>query len=181
MRPPGAGCTVAVTTMGLLVTLAGTAGPSQQSAQTTEAAPVVIIAQDAPSPLVVHARKALASGSLAKWERNWYEKIVAGTVTPKRVTVWQTQYGMWDRGRYKGDLWHLACNPCNLKPGTVVWLPSTGRLHVVTNRGASSNDRAARGHGGSYWVDVWTTRSGQYGWTTQTGSMYVIGRAPWRH
>jgi len=78
MRPPGAGCTVAVTTMGLLVTLAGTAGPSQQSAQTTEAAPVVIIAQDAPSPLVVHARKALASGSLAKWERNWYEKIVAG-------------------------------------------------------------------------------------------------------
>jgi hypothetical protein len=106
---------------------------------------------------------------------------VAGTVTPKRVTVWQTQYGMWDRGRYKGDLWHLACNPCNLKPGTVVWLPSTGRLHVVTNRGASSNDRAARGHGGSYWVDVYTSYEGQYGWSTQTGSMYVIGRAPWKH
>lgn len=181
MRAPGAGCTVVVATMALLTILGRGAGePSQQSAQPTRAASQSFHV-DAQSPLQVHASKALASGSLAKWERNWYEKIVAGTVTPKRVTVWQTQYGMWDPQRYRGALWHLACNPCNLPLGTVVWLPSTGRLHVVTNRGASSNDRAARGHGGSYWVDVWTTRSGQYGWTTQTGNMWIVGRAPWRH
>lgn len=193
MRAPGAGCTVAVATMGLLVTLAGTAGPSQQSAQTTKAAPVVIIAQDAPSPLVVHARKALASSTLAKWERSWYEKVVAGTVTPRRVTVWQTSYGPWEG--YRGDTYHVAANRFDL--GTVLYVPLTGRLMVVTNGGASYNDRVARagrdewvslpggrkvrGKACELWVDIWTRRRGMYGLGEKCGEVYVIGRAPWKH
>lgn len=162
----------------LLFTLAGGAG-AQQTTEPQPCAPIVSPDAAGREKVLAHASRALASGKLAVWERAWYQKLVAGTVTPRRVTVWQTQYGLWDPQRYKGDLYHVACNQLPL--GTVVWLPSTGRLHVVTNRGAASNDRAARRKGGAYWIDVWTHREGQYGWSTTTGSMYIVGKAPWRH
>lgn len=136
------------------------------------------VTRTAVHPLQAAAAKALATGKLAKWERTWYEQIATGKVTPRRVTVWQTQYGK--HNGYGGDLYHLAANPRHLPLGTVVYLPSTGRLHVVTNRGADSNDRIARrDKNAAFWVDVWTERLGQYGWQSQTGSAWIVGRAPW--
>lgn len=192
MRPPGAGCTVAVATMALLTILGrGAAGQSQQSQPAGAASQVS--PSDAQSPLQVHARKALASGSLAIWERNWYTKIVAGTVQPKRVRVWFTSYGPWEG--YKGDDYHVAAN--KLDPGTVLYVPLTGKLMVVTNRGADFNDRIARAGrdewvripGGSkvrgksceLWVDIWTRKRGMYGLGETTGDVWIVGRAPWKH
>lgn len=179
MRPPGTyqgeiGCGVIVVAAGLLLTLAGMTG-AQQS-QPVRAAQSVS-STDAQSPLQVHARKALATGKLAKWERNWYTKIVAGTVTPRRVTVWLTQYGPYEG--YRGDDYHIAANPKYLPKGTVVWLPSTGRLMVVTNRGADFNDRIARKRGAAFWVDRWERVEGTY--RTGNGDCWIVGRAPWRH
>ena len=110
---------------------------------------------------------------LAPWERQWLGR------TPQRtVTVWRTFYGPWDRGRYKGAPWHIAANPQHLKPGTVVWLARDRRLVVVTNRGANSNDRAARGHGAAHWVDLWSAAPRG---DNATQTAYIIGHVPWPH
>ena len=122
------------------------------------------------------AVKALASGHLRPWERQWATRMAAGQVgTPRRV--WLTQYGEWDPQHYHGALYHVAAN--RLPLGTVLWCERTRRLHVVTNRGAASNDRVAERRGAALWCDVWTHREGQYGWQTTTGTVWVIGRAPW--
>lgn len=131
------------------------------------------------SPVVAAARKALSSSkSLRPWERAWYTKIVAGTVQPKCVTVWQTNYGLWEG--FKGDVYHIAANPQYLPKGTVVWLPRTGTLMVCTNRGASSNDRVAQGHPNhaAFWIDLWSKKPK---YPTGNGTMWIIGRAPWPH
>lgn len=175
MRPPYVHSCGGVIAAGLLLTLAG-----MTAAQRTDTEPkpcASSVAQDAPSPLIVHARKALATGKLATWERNWYAQIVAGTVQPRRVTVWQTQYGPYEG--YPGDTYHIAANPKYLPKGTVVWLASTGRLHVVTNRGADFNDRIARKRGAAFWVDRWERVEGTY--RTGNGDCWIVGRAPWRH
>ena len=165
----------AIVAAALAYTLAGLTSATV-SAQPVRAASVSI-PLDAPSPLQVHARKALATGKLAKWERAWYETIVAGTVQPKRVTVWQTQYGPYEG--YPGDTYHIAANPKYLPKGTVVWLPSTGRLMVVTNRGADFNDRIARKRGAAVWVDRWERVAGTY--RTGNGDCWIVGKAPWNH
>jgi len=110
---------------------------------------------------------------LARWERQWLDR------KPQAVhTVWRTFYGPWDSGRYKGAPWHIAANPAYLKPGTVVWLEKDRRLVVVTNRGASSNDRAARENGAEFWIDRWTAqRRGDNG----NQRAWVVGRARWLH
>lgn len=108
---------------------------------------------------------------LATWERQWVGRKPLAT-----VTVWRTFYGPWDAGRYNGAPWHIACN--RLPLGTVVWLEKDKRLCVVTNRGAPSNDSAARGHKAQYWTDLWSaTRRGD----NATQRLYVLGRAPLRH
>jgi hypothetical protein len=133
----------------------------------------------AQEPLMSHAKKALANKNIRPWERAWYEKVVSGAVKPKHVKTWSTQYGLWNKGRYKGDTYHIACN--KLPKGTVVWMTHTQRLMVVTNCGASSNDGIAQRQNGQYWTDVWTKYRGQYGWDTKLGSMWILGKAPWRH
>lgn len=129
-------------------------------------------------PLQRASAKALRGdfGPLQPWQRQWYERVQGAEIAP--VTVNATQYGLWDPQRYKGDTYHIACNV--LPRGTVVWLEATGMLHVVTNRGASSNDRTARGKPwyAAYWIDVWTKYRGQYGWERRNSRMYVLGRAP---
>ena len=121
---------------------------------------------------------------LARWERQWLDR------TPQRsALVWVTNYGPWDPQHYRGASWHIAANPKYLKPGTVVFMD--GRLKVVTNRGASSNDTWAQspytvGSDGrrhpkpvcEFWIDRWTAhRRGD----NAAQRVWVIGRAPWRH
>lgn len=184
MRPPGlyrgdVSCTglLAIGSAITLLIFSGAAGLSQQSAQTRGAAPSRVSPTDAQSPLQVHARKALAAGKLAKWEAAWMKKIVAGTVQPKRVRVWFTSYGPWEG--YKGDDYHVAAN--RFDPGTVLYVPITGRLMVVTNGGSPNNDHVAERKGASRWCDIWTRKRGMYGLGEKCGEVYVIGRAPWRH
>lgn len=131
----------------------------------------------AQEPLMSHAKKALANKNIRPWERAWYKKVVSGAVKPKHVRVWQTTYGPWEG--YKGDTYHIAANPCNMKPGTVVWLKSTKRIMVVTNRGDSYNDVRARNHGCAFWVDIWVRHRGQY--PTGNGDMWILGKVNWKH
>ena len=124
-------------------------------------------------PPVAWARQSLASGHLRPWERQWATRMARGQVGTER-RVWVTNYGPWDRGHYKGAPWHIACN--SLPVGTVVWMD--GRLRVVTNRGAGSNDAWARREGCEFWCDRWTrTRRSDNAAVT----VYVVGRAPWPH
>ena len=132
------------------------------------------------SPVVTAAHRALSSSKpLRPWERAWYTKVVNGTVQPRKVRVWQTQYGPYEG--FDGDYYHIAANPKYLPKGTVVYMPSTGRLMVVTNRGASSNDRIAQNSRNrcAFWVDRWERTAGTY--TTGPGDIYIIGKAPWHH
>lgn len=126
-------------------------------------------------PLQRCATRALAGdyGHIAPWQASWYAKALVTEPTPRRV--WLTQYGPWEG--YAGDDYHIAANPRYMVPGTVVWLSKPGRLSVVTNRGASSNDRIARRRGCAHWVDLWTRYRGQYGLDTTTCDAYVLGRA----
>ena len=189
MRPPGTsnihpdfgcGTLVAISATVLLLTLAGVAGQSQQS-QTTEVRVSPVSTQDAQSHLVVHAKHALATGKLAKWEAAWYAKIVAGTITPRRITVWVTEYGPWEG--FQGDDYHIACNSVNLPLGTVVYMEKTKRLMVVATTGAAYNDVKAIECRAKYWTDVWTRTKGKYGPTggNTTTTIYILGRAPWPH
>lgn len=127
-----------------------------------------------PQFLQEHARDALKSGKLRPWQALWYNRLAAGYPV-KPVTVWATQYGLWDPQKYKGETYHIACN--KLPRGTVVWLEATKRLHVVTNRGADFNDGIAVDHKARYWVDVWTLRNGQYGWSSTNSRMWIVGFA----
>lgn len=128
-----------------------------------------------PQFLQEHARDALKSGKLRPWQALWYNRLAAGYPV-KPVTVWATQYGLWDTQKYKGETYHIACN--KLPRGTVVWLEATKRLHVVTNRGADSNDFVAREKKhAAYWVDCWTKYEGQYGWSTTNSRMWIVGFA----
>lgn len=133
---------------------------------------VVGPARAEPVNLRAVAVQRLASGKLAAWERQWYQQIAAGKPCAS-TTVWSTQYGKWEG--YNGTPYHLAANPSHLPRGTVVYLEATGRLMVVTNRGASSNDRIARRKGAAYWVDVHTRYCGEYGWTTRNTRLWVVG------
>ena len=169
LRPPGlyrvdAGCgTLILCIMALLIAVLGHTAPK----------PTV-------PPVVVAARRALASSKLLRpWERAWYTKIANGTIHPRKVRVWQTQYGPYEG--FDGDYYHIAANPKYLPKGTVVYMPSTGRLMVVTNRGASSNDRIAQNSRNrcAFWVDRWERTAGTY--TTGPGDIYIIGKAPWHH
>lgn len=121
----------------------------------------------------------LERGGLQRWERNWWQKIAAGTIAPKPVTVWATSYGPWEG--YAGDDYHVAANPQYMPLGTVLYVPLTGRLMVVTNRGAGYNDRIAHSRNAAHWLDLWSRRAGQYGLGCKVTRVYVIGRAPWPH
>ena len=136
------------------------------------------VAHAGPTLREVAAQK-LATAHLAKWERTRWEQIAAGNVAAKPVTVFATSYGLWDNHPFKGDDYHIACN--KLRQGTVVYVELTGRLMVVTNCGAGSNDAWARREGGQYWIDAWTRYAGMYGLGCKTTRLWVIGDAPeWR-
>ena len=108
---------------------------------------------------------------LRKWERQWLDR------TPRRVAkVWTTNYGPWDPQQYGGDDYHIACNV--LPRGAVVWLSRDQAIKVVTNRGASKNDRVARNRGASFWIDRWTATARH---DNHSQTLYVLGRAPWPH
>lgn len=128
-------------------------------------------------PLQRCATRALAGefGPLRPWQARWYAQALATQPRPRRV--WQTQYGEWDPGRYRGDRYHIAANPRHLQRGSVVWLSKPGILCVVTNRGADSNDRIAKAHGCDHWVDLHTAYEGQYGLGSATCDAYLLGVA----
>lgn len=163
---------------GLLLTLAGWTGAQSVTTRATEVARTKSVRRPPADALRATAVHQLQNHKLAPWERMRWQQVAAGCPV-HRVTVWATQYGLWDRPRpYKGDDYHLASNKLPL--GTVVYLPMADRLMVVMTTGADSNDGVADGKGAHCWVDVWTRREGQYGWTTQTGPLWIVGKCAWQ-
>lgn len=126
-------------------------------------------------PLQAAARKALDGqfGPLRPWQRHWYEVALQHPAEVR--TVWLTQYGPWEG--YAGDDYHIAANPRYMPLGTVVWLNKPGKLCVVTNRGASFNDRIAKSKGCDHWIDLWTRYKKQYGLNTTTAKAWKLGNA----
>jgi len=118
------------------------------------------------------ARHALAGdyGKLCPWQQAAYQRVIDHGA--KQYRVWQTQYGMWDRGRYRGDDYHLASNV--LQRGTVVFINPPGQLRVVTNCGSPNNDRVAHRKGYGQWCDVWTRTPHEYGLDTCGADLWVI-------
>jgi hypothetical protein len=128
------------------------------------------------------AREALACKTTPKWQRTWAERVLAGKHKAP-VTVFVTNYGLWDRHPFKGDYYHIASNV--LPKGTVVYLEADRTLKVVTNCGARRNDRWARHprrgetrKPAAYWVDRWTKRARHDNANTR---LWVVGNAPWPH